>query len=164
MVSGLVVGLVLLLGFPMFFTTGGKLAGTSNLDTLVADAVNATTFNASTSLTTVALTAGTSTYGNVGGTAGTTQGIRCVTQDYNPPSLVTGATSSVDISAPGFTNGTASGTVAYMVGFATSTFDTLVTANASGSVTSSVAAVRFYNASGTRDLGNAALTVCAISK
>lgn len=137
----------------------GLYAGTAGQ--FYVDSTGATRY---TSSTVTSLTVGTSTYGNVGGTAGTIQGIRCVTQDYDPPSLGTGATSSVQISAPGFTNGTASGTVAFMVGVATSTGDVQFWANASGTVTSSVAVVNFRSASGTKDIGNAAVTVCAISK
>lgn len=114
--------------------------------------------------TTGSVTLGSSTVGNVGGTSGEINGIRCVSQDYDPPSLGTGATSSVDITAAGFTNGTASNTVAYFVGFATSTFDIQISTNASGSATSSVASVLFRSASGTRDLGNATITVCAIDR
>lgn len=170
LVSGLVVGLVILAGWavllkkdisPLGGQTRSSFATTGNLSASgTLDVAGSTTLNSSTFVGNVTLP--TSTFGNVGGTGGAIQGIRCVSQDYDPPSLGTGATSSVDITAAGFTNGTASNTVAYSVGFGTSTFDIELMANASGSATSSAVAILFRSASGTRNLGNAALTVCAI--
>ena len=166
----LVVGLVVVLGaillrpqVPSLLggTTRSSFGTTGNLYASgTLDIAGSTTLNSST--ITGAITLPTSTIGNVGGTSGAVQGFRCVSTNYDPPSLGTGATSSVDITAAGFTNGTASNTVAFMVGFATSTFDTQLFANASGTTTSSAVSVLFYQASGTRNLGNAALTVCGI--